>query len=76
MVLPGSITFDNQFSAVKLNAINLGVDISVYIKNFIGKKITGQLSGVTASIQQVALISDSDLVNNITIYVKYGRIWR
>ena len=72
MVLPGSVTFDNQFSAVKLNAVNLGIDISVYIKNFIGKKITGQLSGVTASIQEVALISDSDLVTDITIYVKYG----
>ena len=72
MVIPGSVTFDNQFSAVKLNAINLGIDVSVYIKNFIGKKITGQLSGVTAIIQQVALISDSDLVNDLTIYVKYG----
>ena len=72
MVLPGSVTFDNQFSAVKLNAVNLGIDISVYIKNFIGKKITGQLSGVTASIQEVALTSDSDLVTDITIYVKYG----
>ncbi len=72
MVLPGSVTFDNQFSAVKLNGINLGIDISVYIKNFIGKKITGQLSGVTASIQEVALTSDSDLVTDITIYVKYG----
>lgn len=72
MVLPGSVTFDNQFSAVKLNAINLGIDVSVYIKNFIGKKITGQLSGVTASIQQVALTTDSDLVSDLTIYVKYG----
>ncbi len=72
MVLPGSVTFDNQFSAVKLNAVNLGIDISVYIKNFIGKKITGQMSGVTASIQEVALTSDSDLVTDITIYVKYG----
>ena len=72
MVLPGSVTFDNQFSAVKLNAVNLGIDISVYIKNFIGKKITGQLSGVTASIQEVALTSDSDLVSDLTIYVKYG----
>jgi len=72
MVLPGSVTFDNQFSAVKLNSINLGIDISVYIKNFIGKKITGQLSGVTASIQEVALTSDSDLVTDVTIYVKYG----
>ena len=72
MVLPGSVTFDNQFSAVKLNEINLGIDVSVYIKNFIGKKITGQLSGVTASIQEVALTSDNDLVTDITIYVKYG----
>ena len=72
MVLPGSVTFDNQFSAVKLNAVNLGIDVSVYIKNFIGKKITGQLSGVTASIKEVALTSDSDLVTDITIYVKYG----
>ena len=72
MVIPGSVTFDNQFSAVKLNSINLGIDISVYIKNFIGKKITGQLSGVTASIQEVALTSDSDLVTDVTIYVKYG----
>ena len=72
MVLPGSVTFDNQFSAVKLNAVNLGVDVSVYIKNFIGKKITGQLSGVTASVQEVALTSDSDLVTDVTIYVKYG----
>ena len=72
MVLPGSVSFDNQFSAVKLNAVNLGIDVSVYIKNFIGKKITGQLSGVTASIQEVALTSDSDLVSDLTIYVKYG----
>ena len=72
IVLPGAPTFDNQFSAVKLNAVNLGIDVSLYIKNFIGKKITGQLSGVTASIQQVALTSDSDLVTDLTIYVKYG----
>ena len=72
MVLPGSVSFDNQFSAVKLNAVNLGIDVSLYIKNFIGKKITGQLSGVTASIQQVALTSDSDIVSDLTIYVKYG----
>jgi hypothetical protein len=36
MVLPGSITFDNDYSAVKLNLINLGIDISVYIKNYNG----------------------------------------
>jgi len=72
MVLPGAITFDNQFSAVQLDSSNLGVDISLYIKNFIGKKVTGQLSGVSATIQYVALTSDSNLVENLTIYVKYS----
>jgi len=71
MVLPGALTYDNQFSAVKLNATNLGVDISIYINNLIGKTITGLTSGVTASVQFVALTSDSDIVENLTIYVKY-----
>ena len=71
MVLPGAATFDNQFSAVKLNAVNLGVDVSVYIQSFVGKTITGQTSGVTASIQKVAFTSESDSVTDLTIYVNY-----
>jgi len=73
MVLPGSITFDNDYSAVKLNLINLGIDISVYIKNFIGKTITGQSSGVTATVKNVVLTNESDLVDDVTIYVKYSQ---
>ena len=73
MVLPGSITFDNDYSAVKLNLINLGIDISFYIKNFIGKTITGQSSGVTATVKNVVLTNESDLVDDVTIYVKYSQ---
>ena len=73
MVIPGSTTYDNEYSAVKLNATNLGVDISIYIKNFIGKTITGQSSGVTATVKDVVLTSESDEVENITIYVKYSQ---
>ena len=73
MVLPGSVTFDNEYCAVKLNSIHLGIDISVYIKNFIGKTITGSLSGVSATIKEVALTTDSDIVDNVTIYVKYSK---
>jgi len=72
MVLPGAITFDNDYSAVKLNATNLGVDVSAYINNAIGKTITGQSSGVSATIKNVAFTTDSDEVDNLTIYVKYG----
>ena len=71
MVLPGSTSYDNQFNSVKLNLTNLGVDVSLYINNLIGKTITGSSSGVKASVQYVVFPSESDLVDTLTIYVKY-----
>ena len=70
MVIPGSITYDSQFYAVKLNLTNYGVDLSLYINELIGKKIVGASSGVTASIQYVQL-PNGDEVEYPTIYVKY-----
>ena len=69
MVIPGNIAYDGQFYAVKLNPTTFGVNISDYINNFVGKKITGSISGVTATIQLVQL-PNSD-VEYTTIYVKY-----
>jgi len=71
VVVPGSTSYDNQFNSVKLNSTNFGVDVSIYINNFIGKTITGSSSGVKASIQYIAFPSESDTVENITLYVKY-----
>ena len=70
VVIPGNIAYDGQFYSVKLNTINFGIDASLYIKNFIGKKIVGQLSGTTAIIQYVAF-QDNINVEDLTIYVKY-----
>ena len=72
VIIPGSITFDNEYSAVKLNTTNLGSDISVYIKNFIGKTITGQTLA-SATVKNVVFTNESDLVEYITIYVKYSQ---
>jgi len=69
LVVPGNIGFDNQFYAVKLNPTTFGVDITEYIENFVGKKITGKSSGITATIQKIAL-PDSE-VEYTTLYVKY-----
>lgn len=69
MVVPGNITYDSQFFAVKLNPVQYGIDISLYLKNFIGKKIIGQVSGITATVKLVQL-PNSD-VEYPTIYVKY-----
>ena len=70
VVIPGNIAYDGNFNSVRLNPTNFGVDISIYINNFIGKKITGQISGTTAIIQFVAL-PDGENVEDLTIYVKY-----
>ena len=71
IVIPGSTSYDDQFNSVKVNSTNFGVDISLYINNFIGKTIVGSVSGVKASLQYIAFPSESDLVENITLYVKY-----
>jgi hypothetical protein len=70
MVIPGNIAYDGQFYAVKLNPTNFGIDISLYIDKFLGKKVVGQVSGTTAIIQYVSL-PDNINVEDLTIYVKY-----
>tara|TARA_B100000965_G_scaffold42898_1_gene31455 strand:- start:3479 stop:11128 length:7650 start_codon:yes stop_codon:yes gene_type:complete len=70
VVIPGNIAYDGQFSAVKLDIENYGIDISLYIKDFIGKKITGRLSGIEATLKYVALPGVDD-VDDVTVYVTY-----
>jgi hypothetical protein len=71
MVIPGNILYDNQFYAVKLNPTQFGIDISTYINLFLGKTITGELSGITAKIQKIVLPNESDDVEYVTLYVRY-----
>ena len=70
VVIPGNIVYDNRYHAVKLNSTNFGIDISLYIDKFVGKKITGKLSNVSATIEKFVLPS-TDPVDDVTIYVKY-----
>ena len=69
VVIPGNIVYDNQFHAVKLNSLQYGVDISRYLNNYIGKKITGQVSGITATIKLIEFSNSEN--DSPTIYVKY-----
>ena len=70
VVIPGGIAYDTQYNAVKLNSTNFNIDISVYIDNFIGKRIVGSESGIEAVIKFVSLPDGGD-VENITLYVTY-----
>ena len=70
IVIPGNVTYDNQFYAVEINATHLGTDVSVYIDNFVGKRIIGQESAVTAQVQYVLPQTQSER-GNVTLYVKF-----
>ena len=70
VVIPGAASFDNQYYAVKIDPIHLGIDVSVYIDNFIGKTIKGQTTQVTATVVNILQAADSE-ENQLTIYVKY-----
>lgn len=72
VVVPGSIAYDNNYYSVKLKSSNFGINISSYIKNFIGKNIIGQTSGVEAKIRFVLLPEEDSRVDDVTIYVSYG----
>ena len=69
MVIPGGITFDPEFYAVKLNQTNLGANVTLYLEQLVGKKISGETSEVNAVVQYVQLPNDE--VEYPTLYVKY-----
>lgn len=71
VVVPGSIAYENNYTSVKLKSSNFGIDISLYIKNFIGKTIIGQTSGVEGKVKFVLLPEEDSRVDEVTIYVSY-----
>tara|TARA_B100000073_G_scaffold254029_1_gene214019 strand:- start:6253 stop:13377 length:7125 start_codon:yes stop_codon:yes gene_type:complete len=66
MVIPGNVSYDNQFASVKLNASNFNIDISLYLDKLVGKTIVGSISGVSAYVQHIEPTFDDP-----TIYVRY-----
>ena len=70
MVIPGGVTYDPQYYAVKINPDHVGIDVSLYIKNLIGKTLQGQNTGNTAKVVNYLLPPDKG-VETPTLYVKY-----
>ncbi len=70
VVIPGQLSYSNEFKFVKIENSYLGVDVSVYINDLVGKKITGDESKVEAQILYV--LPQNELGNEFTtLYVNY-----
>jgi len=70
MVFPGQIGYDSEYSCIQIDDTHLGIPVSSYIDKFIGKSIKGELSGVTAVVENYITNTESEN-NNYTLYVKY-----
>ena len=70
MVIPGGITYDRFYEAVRVNPTHFGLDVDLYLNSFVGKKISGAQSGVTATVEKV-IFPPTLGVEEPTLYVKY-----
>lgn len=70
MVIPGHISYDSSYTAVEIDETHLGIPVSLYLPNLVGKKIKGESSGVTARVENFITNTTSER-GNFTLYVKY-----
>ena len=72
MVIPGQIAYDPLYYAVELNDTFIGVPVSEYLDQLVGKVVRGSSSGVEATVVNYVTSNNSDRGNN-TLYVKYSK---
>ena len=68
MVIPGAVTYDNQYYAVKVQSTYTTGTLSDYLSQYVGATITGATSGVTAVVVNHVVTDGTD---PDTLFVKY-----
>lgn len=71
MVIPGNISYDSEYYSIRLNQDHLGIPVSLYADNLVGKRLTGQDSGITVVVDSYLSPSTSTDVTDLTIFIKY-----
>ena len=70
VVIPGQVSYIDNYYAVEIQSEYLGINILAYLNKLVGKTIRGENTGVRASIVAVLPSADSDRGNN-TFYVNF-----
>ena len=71
VVIPGNITYEDQYHSIRINDEHLGIPVSLYLDQLIGLTLRGQKSGITLKIDNYDLAGTSTEVKDLTIYVSY-----
>jgi hypothetical protein len=70
VVIPGQLKYENPFYAVEIEDVFNGTPISLYFNQFLGKKLKGSASGVTAEVVYTITNTESER-GRYTLYLKY-----
>ena len=71
VVIPGQIAYDAEYTCVQIDDSHLGIPVSAYLENLIGKKIKGETSGVTAKVETY-ITNRTSVKGSYTLYIKYN----
>jgi len=71
-VIPGQLSFQQDYYAVQVEAAYFGIPVSFYADKLIGKRIKGEVSGVTAKVVDYITEGESDN-GNLTFYLQYEK---
>ena len=69
-VIPGNLTYLDRFHAIEIESNYLGIQVSLYLDQLVGKRIVGQDSNITAKVVKYITDKESDH-GNYTLYVEY-----
>jgi hypothetical protein len=70
VVIPGQLTYDNPIDAIEIESEYNGAPVSLYFDQFVGKRLRGDQSGVTAEVFYSITNAESERTN-YTLYVRY-----
>ena len=59
IVIPGNISYNSSYYAVKINPTHVGLSVGLYLEQLVGKRIKGQTSQITAVVQNVIKNTES-----------------
>ena len=71
MVIPGNINYDNEYTSLKINSDYLGIPVTAYVDKLVGKRLKGQTSGVTASVDKFLDVSPAEGITDLTLFIRY-----
>ena len=71
-VIPGQLSYQSEYYSVQVEAGYFGIPVSFYADKLLGKRIKGDVSGVTAKIVDYITEEVSDN-GNLTFYLQYEK---